>query len=103
LYASKIDDTLLSVYINKGSEVVVYTLGVQRLRKDVDSLEKQLAVAKKQLEEETITRVDLENRIQSLKEELAFNRQVHQQVCLLVRHIISFLTATSFQLAIRNY
>lgn len=83
LYASKLMK-LLSVYIFKGSEVVVCTLGVQRLRKEVDSLEKQLAVAKKQLEEETITRVDLENRIQSLKEELAFNRQVHQQVCLLV-------------------
>lgn len=50
-----------------------------RLRKEVDSLERQLAVAKKQLEEETISRVDLENRIQSLKEELAFNKQVHQQ------------------------
>jgi uncharacterized protein YhaN len=53
---------------------------LQRLRKEVDSLEKQLAAAKKQLETETIARVDLENRCQSLKEELAFNRQVHQQV-----------------------
>lgn len=39
-------------------------------------------VAKKQLEDETIRRVDLENRIQSLKEELAFRDQVHRQVQL---------------------
>ncbi|KAK2172443.1 hypothetical protein NP493_960g01001 [Ridgeia piscesae] len=50
-----------------------------KLRKQVDALEKQLATAKKQLEEETILRVDLENRLQSLKEELAFSRQIHSQ------------------------
>lgn len=43
-------------------------------------LTKSLAAARKQLEEETIMRVDLENRIQSLREELAFNNQVHEQV-----------------------
>jgi len=50
-----------------------------RLKKDYDALVKQLAVAKKQLEEETIKRVDLENRIQSLKEDLAFKSQVHEE------------------------
>ena len=40
---------------------------------------KQLANAKKQLEDETIARVDLENRIQSLKEDLAFKAAIHQQ------------------------
>ena len=44
------------------------------------NLEKQLATAKKQLEDETIARVDLENRVQSLKEELAFKNQLHAQV-----------------------
>ena len=48
------------------------------------NLEKQLGTAKKQLEEETITRVDLENRVQSLKEELAFKNQVHETVSVLV-------------------
>ena len=43
-------------------------------------MEKQLATAKKQLEDETVARVDLENRLQSLKEELAFKDQVHEQV-----------------------
>ncbi|CAH1797736.1 unnamed protein product [Owenia fusiformis] len=45
----------------------------------INGLEKQLATAKKQLEEETLLRVDLENRYQSLKEELNFNSRVHAQ------------------------
>ena len=52
----------------------------QRLRGEVATLERQLAAQKKQLEEETLLRVDLENRIQTLKEELAFQTQVHEQV-----------------------
>ena len=52
----------------------------QKLRKEFDQLEKQLAQAKKQLEDETMARVDLENRMQSLKEELAFKQTVHDQV-----------------------
>lgn len=51
----------------------------KKLRKECDVLTKNLAVAKKQLEEETVARVDLENRCQSLKEELSFLNQVHEQ------------------------
>lgn len=43
-------------------------------------MEKQLATSKKQLEEETLARVDLENRLQSAKEELALRSQIHEQV-----------------------
>lgn len=43
-------------------------------------LERQLADTKKQLEAETLTRVDVENRLQSMKEELAFKSQIHEQV-----------------------
>lgn len=50
-----------------------------RLRGEVANLERQIAALKKQLEEETLLRVDLENRIQSLKEELAFKSQVYEQ------------------------
>lgn len=53
---------------------------VQKLKKEFDALAKSQASAKKQLEDETIMRVDLENRIQSLKEELAFLSEVHKQV-----------------------
>ncbi|XP_052280565.1 lamin Dm0-like [Dreissena polymorpha] len=50
-----------------------------RLRQEVTLLERQLAQLRKQLEEETLLRVDLENRIQTLKEELAFKSQIHEQ------------------------
>ena len=53
---------------------------IQKLKSEFASIEKQLATAKKQLEDETVARVDLENRLQSLKEELAFKDQVHEQV-----------------------
>lgn len=35
------------------------------------------------MEEETVVRVDLENRLQSLKEELAFKEQLYKEVSLL--------------------
>lgn len=43
-------------------------------------MQKQLDLARKMLEDETVLRVDLENRVQSLKEELAFKSQVYEQV-----------------------
>lgn len=52
----------------------------QKLRKEFDQVVKQLAQAKKQLEEETLRRVQLENSIQSLKEQLDFLKTVHEQV-----------------------
>ena len=67
---------------------------MQKLKKEHDATLKALATAKKQLEEETIARVDLENRIQSLKEELSFKAQVHEQVIirfLLVLKLWSFV------------
>lgn len=48
----------------------------QDLRDEVSKLTRQLAEAKQQLESETLMRVDLENRCQSLKEELQFKQQV---------------------------
>lgn len=49
------------------------------LRDEVAKLSRQLAEAKQQLESETLMRVDLENRCQSLKEELQFKQQVYEQ------------------------
>ncbi|XP_076465893.1 lamin Dm0-like [Babylonia areolata] len=49
------------------------------LKAEIANLEKQLATAKKQIEEETLLRVDLENRVQSLKEDLHFKSQVYEQ------------------------
>lgn len=49
---------------------------LSKLRPHVTDLEKQLQKLKKQLEEETLTRVDLENKNQTLKEEIAFKSQL---------------------------
>ncbi|CAG0898744.1 unnamed protein product [Darwinula stevensoni] len=46
---------------------------------ELDKLRKQNVEAKKQLETETLRRVDLENRLQTLREELDFAKQVHTQ------------------------
>lgn len=51
----------------------------KELEKEVARLKKQLEVLRKNLEEETLARVDLENTVQSLREELTFKDQVHQQ------------------------
>lgn len=45
---------------------------------EADTLNKQLDALRKQLQEETLRRVDLENRNQSLKEDLQFKEQVYQ-------------------------
>jgi lamin B len=50
-----------------------------KMKKENDTLAKNLAGVKKLLEEETILRVDLENRMQSLKEELVFKKQIYEQ------------------------
>ncbi|XP_005094526.1 lamin-B1 [Aplysia californica] len=51
----------------------------QNLKNELNRLEQQLAAAKKQLEEETLLRVDLQNRVKTLKEDLHFKSQVYEQ------------------------
>lgn len=50
-----------------------------KIKGEIAALERQLASSKKQLEEETLARVDLQNRLQTMKEELAFKTQMHEQ------------------------
>lgn len=52
---------------------------LKELEKEIDRLRALLNEARKNLEEETLARVDLENNIQSLREELAFKDQVHNE------------------------
>ncbi|KAH8323382.1 hypothetical protein KR067_006893 [Drosophila pandora] len=47
--------------------------------KELDRLRKLYEDTRKGLEQETLTRVDLENTIQSLREELSFKDQIHTQ------------------------
>ncbi|CAH1102083.1 unnamed protein product [Psylliodes chrysocephalus] len=51
----------------------------KELEKERDKLRKLLEATRKQLEQESLARVDVENKNQSLREELSFNDQVHQQ------------------------
>lgn len=62
-------ESLLSEQAHQAEEL-------SKLRPHVTDLEKQLQKLKKQLEEETLTRVDLENKNQTLKEEIAFKSQL---------------------------
>ncbi|XP_055952269.1 lamin Dm0-like [Argiope bruennichi] len=52
-----------------------------------EDLSKQLAAIKKKLDDETLTRVDLENRLQSAREELAFKETVYQREITETRHL----------------
>jgi len=56
-----------------------YETEFNKARREADELKVQLAALQKQHEEETIQRVDLTNRIQSLKEELEFRDTMHSK------------------------
>ena len=51
----------------------------RELEKEVERLKALLDDCRKNLEEETLQRIDLENHIQSLKEDISFKDQVYQQ------------------------
>uniref|UniRef100_A0A6M2DF88 Putative nuclear envelope protein n=1 Tax=Xenopsylla cheopis TaxID=163159 RepID=A0A6M2DF88_XENCH len=55
------------------------------LEKELNKVRRQLDELRKNLEEETLARVDVENNLQSLKEDLAFKDQFHQQEILETR------------------
>lgn len=52
---------------------------IKELKDDLDKTRRMLNEARKTLEEEILCRVEMENMTQSLREELAFKEQVHQQ------------------------
>uniref|UniRef100_A0A914UYC7 IF rod domain-containing protein n=1 Tax=Plectus sambesii TaxID=2011161 RepID=A0A914UYC7_9BILA len=54
-------------------------LRAPKLQAENDALDRQLQTARRQLEEETLLRVDLENRLQSMREELGFNKQLYEK------------------------
>lgn len=57
-----------------------FSVYLKKLKGELTNLERQLAHAKKQLEDETLLRVDLQNRLQSTKEDLQFKTQMFEQV-----------------------
>jgi len=62
---------------------------LKNLRGHTGDLEKQVNTLKRQLESETLLRIDLENKNKTLREELQFNQQVHDTVTN--RHFSSYL------------
>uniref|UniRef100_A0A673U477 Lamin B2 n=1 Tax=Suricata suricatta TaxID=37032 RepID=A0A673U477_SURSU len=76
---------LESLFHRSEAELAAALSDKRGLESDVAELRAQLAkdghaVAKKQLEKETLMRVDLENRCQSLQEELDFRKNVFEEV-----------------------
>lgn len=78
LYEQKFHD-VSSKYNAAASERKKALDDLKDLEKENDRLKKMLESLRKNLEEETLARVDLENCIQSLKEELTFKDQIFQQ------------------------
>lgn len=60
---------------------------MRELQSECQELKDALESAKYALEQETLTRVDLENKLQSLKEELSFKRSVYDKVGLTPQNI----------------
>nr|AEP27819.1 Hau-lamin2 [Helobdella sp. Austin] len=50
-----------------------------KMKKELDNANRNLAAAKKNLEEEMVSRIDLENRFQSFKEDMDFKDRLHRQ------------------------
>jgi len=53
---------------------------IQELRKECQELKEALESAKYALEQETLSRVDLENKLQSKEEELNFKKEMYNKV-----------------------
>lgn len=58
---------------------------LQELRKECQELKDSLESAKYTLEQETLTRVDLENKLQSKEEELSFKKEMYNKEILDIR------------------
>ena len=61
--------------------------------RELDSVSKQLAVAKRDHEAEVIKRVDCENRIKTIQNELLLQKEVHRKVLHLsfIKHWLIFI------------
>lgn len=55
-------------------------LQVKDLEQELEELKANLEGVKNQLESETLSKVDLQNNIQSLREELAFKKKMYDEV-----------------------
>ena len=54
----------------------------QDLEHEMADLQAQIVSLRESMEAETLSKVDLQNNIQSLREELAFRKKIYEEVCL---------------------
>ncbi|XP_055679983.1 lamin-C-like [Lutzomyia longipalpis] len=78
MYESRCSE-LTGKYNTACNERKKYQDEAKELAKENEKLRRQLDDLRKHLEEETLARVDLENSVQSLREEISFKDGVHQQ------------------------
>ena len=78
LYESRVSD-LSAKYNQAVADRKKATDEVKDLEKECEKLRKQVEELRKHLEDETLARIDLENNLQSLREELSFKEQVYNQ------------------------
>ncbi|XP_008554524.1 lamin-C isoform X2 [Microplitis demolitor] len=78
LYETRYND-LQSQYNQIQAERKKHQEHERELEKEVERLKGLLDDARKHLEEETLQRIDLENNIQSMKEDISFKDQIFQQ------------------------
>lgn len=78
VYESRLSDTT-SKYNQAQSDRKKLLEENKALEKERDKLLRDLADIRKQLEDELLTRVEIENALQTAKEELAFKEQMHKQ------------------------
>ena len=71
-------------------------LQVQDLEEELDELRSRLKEIQEALERETLAKVDLQNQIQSLREDMAFKRKVYDEVFVVMRLQISFLLGNNY-------
>lgn len=78
IYETRCND-LQSQFNQSQAERKKLTEKERELEKELDRVKGLLDDARKHLEEETLQRIDLENNIQSLKEDISFKDQIYQQ------------------------
>lgn len=78
IYESRVND-LSSKYNQASGDRKKLADQLKEAEKELEKMRKALSDTRKQLEDETLARVDLENNVQTLKEELNFKEQIHQQ------------------------
>ena len=78
MYESRVSD-LSSKYNQAVADRKKANDELKELEKECEKLRKQVEELRKHLEDETLARIDLENNVQSLREELSFKEQVYNQ------------------------